>query len=79
MNKYKEGDKSQAICSTCGLTDTTFQYRDLRFSKTHAMVHHLLVGICDGCGDIVSTTAQSTPQIQEALRSVREIKEDDIF
>lgn len=77
MKKYNAGDKSRAICSKCGLEDTTFQYRDLLLSEQNMMVHNILVGVCDGCGDTVSTPSQSTPQIQEALRSVREIKEDD--
>ena len=64
MKLYTEGDKGQAICGTCGLSATTFAYRDVPFSDNSGTVKDILVAVCDGCGAIVAIPPQSTPAIK---------------
>lgn len=73
MHLYKSGDKSRALCETCGgLVATTFAYRDVPFDDGSGVVHDILAGVCDGCGQVVSIPAQSTPAIRRA-REVADI------
>lgn len=73
MKLYKPGEKSRAVCETCGgLATTTFAYRDVPFDDGSGTVRDVLAGVCDGCGEVVSIPAQSTPAIRRA-REVAEI------
>lgn len=64
---FQVGDKSNAICSRCGeLVSTTFVLRDVPFSDGSGSAKGLLVAVCDVCGEVVATPAQSTPAIREA-------------
>ncbi|WP_233234764.1 hypothetical protein [Bordetella sp. LUAb4] len=66
---FLEGDRSKAICSHCeGLVNTTFCRREVPFESGKGSVKDLLVAVCDVCGSIVATPAQSTPAIHEARR-----------
>lgn len=72
MHLYKSGDKSRAFCEACGgLVTTTFAYRDVPFDDGSGVVRDILAGSCDGCGEVVSIPAQSTP----AIRRGREVAE----
>ena len=67
MKFYVEGDKSRAICSYCeGLVETTFARRDVPFSDGQGLAKGILVAVCDQCGAVVGTPAQSTPAIKAA-------------
>ena len=67
MKLYQAGDKSRAICEACkGLVQTTFVYRDVPFDDGAGDVKDILVGICDGCGAVLTIPAQSTPAIRRA-------------
>lgn len=70
MKLFKQGDKSKAICPTCGLVSTTFQYRDVPLSSGNGVVNDILVGVCDHCDTVVSTPPQSTPKIKEARQRI---------
>lgn len=72
MKMYFQGEKSRAICPHCGLVSTTFEYRDVFLEKTKKTVKSILVGVCDKCGQVVSTPAQSTPAIKEAREGATE-------
>lgn len=69
MNIYKEGDKSQAICEKCGLTQTTFRYRDVPLSSGKSNVNNILVGVCDSCGMVVSTLPQEVEKIKNVINN----------
>ncbi len=62
MKKYKVGDKSKAICPKCWMVATTFLTRDIKTTKTD--IKNVLCGVCDSCGLIVSTPAQTTIDIK---------------
>ena len=67
MKFFNEGDKSNAVCSTCKLLrETTFAYRDVPFSDGSGIVKNILAGVCDHCGQVASIPAQSTPAIRKA-------------
>ena len=69
MKLFQEGDHSKAVCNQCKqVVTTTFARRDMAFSDGKGSVKGILVGICDGCGTVVSTPAQSAPAIREARR-----------
>lgn len=72
MKVYFPGDKSKAMCASCGLVETTFQYRDVLLKESRRTVKNILVGVCDQCGATVSTPAQSTPAIREARETASE-------
>lgn len=64
MKKYKEGDKSRAICHDCGLVNTTFYHRDVTVEKISV---YILAGVCEKCNQVVSIPSQATPAIKKAL------------
>jgi len=67
MKFYHQGDKSKAICGSCGrLASTTFTYRDVPFDDGSGLVKDILAGVCDTCGEVVSIPPQSTPAIRRA-------------
>lgn len=69
MKKYKIGDKSKAICDNDGLVSTTLAVRDINFKQVIVTTE---VFICDMCGEVVSTPAQSTESIKFAFQEERE-------
>lgn len=69
MKKLVVGDKSKALCSCCGLVNTTFQNRDFALEESKKVVPNILVGVCDKCNQTVSIPHQSTPIIQKVLNS----------
>ena len=66
MRRYEPGDRSCAICATCGLVGTTFSIRDVPLDDGSATVRDLLVGVCDTCGEVVSIPPQSVEAIRRA-------------
>ncbi len=75
MKLIVEGEKSMRECSNCNsIVPTTFKYADVPFSDGVGMATNILVGVCDCCGQVVSTPPQSTPAIRQsrakALHSV---------
>lgn len=64
--RFVEGDKSKAICLMCGVTKTTFQLRDLKV-ENRPDIKDALVGVCDGCGEVLSIPHQTVPQIKGKL------------
>ncbi len=72
MKVYFAGDKSKAVCPSCGLVETVFQYRDVDLEASHKTVKNILVGVCTHCGLTVSTPAQSTPAIKAAREAATE-------
>ena len=72
MKVYEAGEKSKAICESCGaLVSTTFANRDLPFDDGEGVVKDVLASVCDQCGQVVALPAQSTPAVRQA-RSQRE-------
>lgn len=67
MKFYFKGDRSKAICKNCGLSSTTFDYRDMILSDSGKCIKNILVGICDKCDSTVSIPAQATPDINKAV------------
>lgn len=67
MKLYRAGEKISVICADCGaVRDATFGYRDVPFSDGSGVVKDILVAVCDECGGVVATPAQSTPAIKAA-------------
>ncbi|MBJ6727177.1 hypothetical protein [Geomesophilobacter sediminis] len=64
MKIVKEGDKSKAVCDTCGLTSVTYRLRDVPFTDDVGIVKNILAGVCDQCGHVVSVPRQCTPKIK---------------
>lgn len=71
MKLFLEGDRSKAICERCAaVVPTTFVRRDVPFNDASGVAKNILVGRCDGCGDVVAIPAQSTPAIARARKEV---------
>ena len=68
MKIYRLGEKSKAICSKDGLTETTFTYRDVKLSDNSTTISHILVAVCDQCGEVVGIPSQSTMDIKDQLK-----------
>lgn len=69
MKLFLEGDKSKALCERCAcIVQTTFKRRDVPFSDASGVAKNILVAVCDRCGDMVATPAQSTPAIARARK-----------
>jgi len=67
MKLLRAGDKGQGICDHCkGIVEATFQYRDVPFSDGKGVVKDILALVCDTCGEVIATPAQSTPAIRTA-------------
>ncbi|WP_282153924.1 hypothetical protein [Ruegeria atlantica] len=72
MSKYKLGDKSKGICSTCEeVVSTTFTHRDVPLDDESATVPGILAGVCDQCDTVVSIPGQSTPEIKRVMDQAR--------
>jgi len=72
MKLYKVGEKSKAVCESCGqLRATTFRERDVPLSSGKGMVPSVLVAVCDHCDQTVSIPQQSVPKISEVVRFTR--------
>ena len=68
MKILKEGDKGQGICHHCQKrVNKTYLIRDVPFEDGAGVVNGVLAGVCDECDRVISTPAQSTPRIREAL------------
>lgn len=68
MKLHYAGEKSQALCDTDGRVTSTFKYCDVPFSDGSGTAH-ILAGVCDKCGKVVSIPHQSTPAIRAARKS----------
>jgi hypothetical protein len=67
MKLFRAGEKSRGICEHCRcLVDATFHYKDVPFSDGSGVVKDILALVCDVCGDVIATPAQSTPAIKAA-------------
>ncbi|MBB1250383.1 hypothetical protein [Rhizobium sp. G21] len=67
MKLHVAGEKSKALCPHCQeLTGATYAYRDVPFDDGVGRAKNILALVCDQCGDIVATPAQSTPAIKAA-------------
>jgi hypothetical protein len=76
MRILKEGDKSLALCESCGRrTTTTYKYRSIELEESRVEVDNVLVGVCDECGAIASIPAQSFPRLKEARSGKEKIVE----
>ena len=65
MKLLFKGDKGRAMCPECGLSSTTYLYKDVPISESNNLVKDILVGVCDQCEQVVTIPAQSTPAIKE--------------
>lgn len=67
MKLYRAGEKSLGFCYRCKeAKDATFHYRDVPFSDGVGVVKDILALVCDTCGEVIATPAQSTPAIKAA-------------
>lgn len=67
MTMRHAGDQTTALCHRDGRVTVTFAYRNVPVRGGTTVVEHLLVGVCDRCGDAVVVPAQATPQVKVAL------------
>ena len=68
---HKEGDKSKAICGSCGkIVPTTFKYADYIYGGS--TIKSVLQGFCDVCGTVASLPHQSSRKIKEFNEGRRE-------
>ena len=65
MKLLFKDDKGRAMCPECGLSSTTYLYKDVPISESDLIVKDILVGVCDQCEQVVTIPAQSTPAIKE--------------
>lgn len=69
---FKEGEKSKAICDTCGeVVDTTLRKRNYYVPESDITVPDLLVGVCDICDGIVSIPHSSVHTIVNYTNSLK--------
>ena len=68
MKIFKEGERSKAICPTCGLVQTEFKKRDVPIQGSKAKAHNILAGVCSVCDEVVSIPQQSSIYVKEALQ-----------
>ncbi len=72
MKLLREGDKSKALCPTCGgVQATTYHRRDVPFRHRTGLVSGVLAAVCDQCDTVVGIPQQSVPRISKALGSAR--------
>jgi len=65
MKIYTVGEKSKAICDSCGqLRVTTFKERMVPLSSGKGNTPNILVAVCDTCDGVVSIPQQSAPRIR---------------
>lgn len=77
MTEFRENDKSHSLCLQCKkYVVTTFQYRDVPLDDESGTVEHILVGVCDECGAVVSVPAQSSTFIKEFLKGIEAERRD---
>jgi hypothetical protein len=76
MKIFKAGDSQKAICEHCGSIQTaTFKLRDVPLSGGSGIVKKVLVGVCDGCGQVCLLPHQSTPAVKKQLDAQRKAVE----
>ncbi|HBF31538.1 hypothetical protein [Rhizobium sp.] len=67
MKFWYAGDKSKALCETCGkLVSTTFNYHDVPFESGGGVAKQIMAATCDECQTVVAIPPQSTPAIRSA-------------
>lgn len=71
MKIVKEGDKKQVICPSCGLSNATYQLRDIDFSDQSGTVKNVLASVCDSCHQVVSIPKQSTAKVRAEYNKVK--------
>lgn len=74
MTIHFEGRKSQAICGTCGgVRPTTAEYRAIQVVDNGGIfiTPPALCGVCDVCGNTISTYPEATPFIYNRLRQAK--------
>lgn len=69
MGIKNEGDVFKAICEKCKiLSSGTYQVRNYTIQSTKGAVPlETLVGVCNGCNDIIAIPRQSVADIQDAM------------
>ena len=73
MRVLQAGDTGTAICPLCEThVRIRYEYRPFRLEETGVEVDHVLVGVCQDCGDTVTVPAQSTPRLKAARRKKEE-------
>lgn len=71
MRFVKEGEKSKALCNSCGVTEITYLLKNVDFSDKSGTIKDILVGVCDKCDEIITIPAQSTAQIKSEYNKIR--------
>ncbi|RLV57794.1 hypothetical protein D5018_20650 [Parashewanella curva] len=71
MKIVKEGDKKKVICSACGLTEATYQLRDIDFNDQSGTVKDVLAAVCGKCNEVVSIPKQSTAKVRTEYNKVK--------
>lgn len=71
MKIVKEGEKRQAVCSSCGLVQVTYTLTDIDFSDGSGTVKNVLAGICDQCQQVVSIPKQSTAKVRAEYNKLK--------
>jgi hypothetical protein len=67
--RFKEDDKSRAICGQCKtIVTTTFKYGNYKIPGTCITVPQILIGYCDVCKSALSIPHQSVPAINQHLK-----------
>lgn len=67
---FNINDKSKAVCGFCEkVVTTTFKIRNVPVKDSDKVIKDILVGVCDECDNVVTTPAQSTPEIKRQLNN----------
>lgn len=73
MRILREGEREEGLCPVCeAWCPTVFEYRTVRLEDSSVAVDDVLVGVCEGCGEVVSIPPQSTPRLREARAARKE-------
>lgn len=73
MSIKKEGDLGKAICSKCGITNTTYMLRNIPFNDNRGIVEGLLVGVCNCCNEVISIPPQYVQLIKKEFENIVDI------
>ncbi len=79
MQILKVGDSQKAACEHCQSFQTAIlQLKDVPFSDGNGLAKNVLVGVCEGCGQVILMPHQSTPSVKKQYEVQRKALESRV-